>query len=433
MLPLVTAGLTSVASVVFVAFLSPVAALVLAACLVVAFVLAVWVGWAAGARAERAVSPRRAQLSDALVDQLTALDVLVAYDAADAAARRIRDADEALRAATVRRSVAGGLTGGAVSLLAGAASIGSLLLAAPLLGEGGFTGPALAVVVLLPMAVFEVFGPVPLALASWRSVRAAAERIARTVPDEVPDGLPRPAAADAAPSRPGAAPEPSERGLRLEGVRAHWPAASDAAAEDAGRLVDVALRVDRGERILVTGPSGAGKTTLAHVLVRFLDYEGSYRVDGVEARDLGEEQLRAIVGLCEQDPYLFDESIRQNLLFAHDTATDDELWDALERVRLADWVRERGGLDEPVGERGGLVSGGQAQRLSLARALIAGFPVLVLDEPTAGVDPAASDALLTDLLTATEGDRSVVLISHVAVPGGLIDREVRIEAGRTVD
>ncbi|WP_448004410.1 ATP-binding cassette domain-containing protein [Agromyces bauzanensis] len=179
------------------------------------------------------------------------------------------------------------------------------------------------------------------------------------------------------------------------------------------------------------GGSGAGKTTLAHVLVRFLDYAGSYRLGSVEASSLDPRDVRRLVGLVEQRPWLFDEDLRQNLIFARDTATDEELLDVLERVGLRDWVEERGGLDARVGERGALVSGGQAQRLALARAMLADFPVLVLDEPTANVDPDRADALLQDLLAAA-GGRTVLLIAHTGAPTELVDRVVTLEPERVV-
>nr|WP_237739255.1 ATP-binding cassette domain-containing protein [Microbacterium yannicii] len=178
------------------------------------------------------------------------------------------------------------------------------------------------------------------------------------------------------------------------------------------------------------GSSGAGKTTLAHALVRFLETDGGYDIGGRSVHDLAGDDVRLTVGLCEQQPMLFDEDVRQNLLFARETASDADLEAVLARVGLGSWLHERGGLDSRVGERGALVSGGQAQRIALARALLRGFPVLVLDEPTAGVDPAASDLLLADLLGAVRDDQAVVLISHVAVPDGLVDRVVRIEDGR---
>jgi len=414
--PLVASAVVALSAVVFVAFVSWPAALTLLACLIVAGLVATLWGWAAGGRAERDIAPLRARLADAVTDHLGSLDVLLAYGAEAESRARIAEADAAVRRAVVRRAGAQAATTAIVSLLAGAASILAVCVTAP--DAASLGGPALAVAVLVPMAVFEVFGAVPLAAASWRQVRASAERIAESVPTDIPAGLVR----DAAPAT-GEAPALGD-GLRLRDVSATWPGA----ATPSIRGVD--LDVHAGERVLVVGSSGAGKTTLAHVLVRFLDCTGTYEIGGRSVRDLSPDDVRLTVGLCEQQPMLFDEDIRQNLLFARDTATDEELTAVLERVGLGRWLAERGGLDARVGERGALISGGQAQRIALARALLHGFPVLVLDEPTAGVDPAASDALLTDLLQAVSPDQAVVLISHVAVPDGLVDRIVRLDAGR---
>lgn len=203
--------------------------------------------------------------------------------------------------------------------------------------------------------------------------------------------------------------------------------------QDRDALDGLDLTLDQGRRIAVVGLSGSGKTTLAQVLLRFLDVDaGSYTLAGVDAYALDGDDVRRLVGLCAQDAHLFDSSVRENLLLARKDVTEDDLRDALARARLLDWADSLpDGLDTLVGEHGARLSGGQRQRLALARALLADFPVLVLDEPAEHLDLPTADALTADLLAATEG-RTTLLITHRLAGLEAVDEVVVLDEGRVV-
>ena len=182
--------------------------------------------------------------------------------------------------------------------------------------------------------------------------------------------------------------------LRVRGLHARY-------GTDGPWVLDgLDLDLVSGRSVAVVGSSGAGKSTLANVLLRFLPYEGgSITLDGAPVSELAGDDYRRIVGLVSQDAYIFDTTLEENLRLARRDATPAQLRDALDRARLLEWITGLpDGLDTRVGAHGAEISGGQRQRLALARALLADFPVLVVDEPGEHLDIAAADALVADLL-----------------------------------
>lgn len=420
--PLVSAGVVAVLSVVAVAIVSVPAALVLVLALAVAALLGSVVTRSIAERSDRETAADRGRVADLVLDTVRTLDVFAAYGTLDERLAHIARLDAGVTRAVRRRGTVEALVGALVGLVGGGAVIGILAVGAPAVVSGALDGPLWALTVFVPLALFEVVGGVPLAVLTLRRVRAAAERVEQVVPARVPAGIVPEPEQDADPA------ELAVSGPVTVAVRdltVQWPGATTPAVDG------VSLDLRPGEVVVLEGPSGAGKSTLVDALVRFVDHQGSYTLDGVSAKDMHPDAVRARIGLIEQDPFVFDQSVRQNLLFARETATDDELLAVLDRVGLGEWVGRRGGLDASVGERGGLVSGGQAHRLALARALLHAFPVLVLDEPTADIDPDLGDAVLHDLVTtARAAGRTVVIVSHVPVRADLVDRTLRMAAGR---
>ncbi|SEE91698.1 thiol reductant ABC exporter subunit CydD [Streptomyces sp. Ag109_O5-10] len=417
LLPVGAAVAVSAGAVGFTAWLLPEAGAALAVGLLAAGAGVPVVTSAVARRAEHRLAPARGLLATRVTDLLTGTAELTVAGALPARTDEARRADGTLTRIASRGATATALGDGLTALLTGLTVAAAALLGARAVADGRLSGVAMAVVVLTPLAAFEAVLGLPAAVRHRQRVRRSAERIY-----EVLDA-PEPVREPERPRQAPAAPFP----VVLKGLTARYPGQS----RDALRGVDLTLH--EGRRVAVVGASGAGKSTLAQVLLRFLDPDaGSYTLAGVDAYGMDSDDVRRLVGLCAQDAHLFDSSVRENLLLARKDATEEDLREALGRARLLDWVDGLpDGLDTLVGEHGARLSGGQRQRLALARALLADFPVLVLDEPAEHLDLPTADALTADLLAATEG-RTTLLVTHRLAGLEAVDEVVVVDAGRVV-
>jgi ATP-binding cassette, subfamily C, bacterial CydC len=395
--PPLVALLAGTVSVAVTAAFLPAAAIVLAAGLLVGGLAVPAVSGALGRRSARLEATARGDLSAELVETLRGAPELAVHGCEDEALARLAVVDRDLVRLARRGALADGAGDGTRLLVTGATVAGVLAVAVTAHAAGGLDRVLIAMLALLALASFEAVQPLSQAARELGETLAAGRRLLELLDRE---------ATVRDPARPAPFPE-GPFTLALEGVRARY------ASGEPPALDGVDLRLDPGRRVALVGPSGAGKTTIVNLLVRFLDPEaGRVTVDGRDLRDYRQEDVRRAVAVAGQDSHLFATTIRENVLLGRVDATDEQLENALRKARILDWVRGLpDGWNTLVGEEGCELSGGQRQRLVVARALLADSPVLVLDEPTAHLDTATAERLIEDVLNAA-ADRTLLLITH---------------------
>ena len=351
----------------------------------------------ASRRAAKATAAARGELSATVTDLLSGSGELQAFGGQDAALAAADETDRRLTAQARRLAVAMGVGTGLSTAVTGLTVWGILVLGVAAVGDGALSRVPLAVLTLTALASFEAVTIMPAAALQLGSARASAVRISAIL------DAPEPVAEPQAPRTLAAGPVH----VRLSGVQVRY--------EPGGPLVLDGLDLDLppGRRVALVGPSGAGKSTVAALLLRFVEPAGgTATLNGTDLSCYSADTVRTVIGGCPQDPHIFQGSIGDNLRLARPGASEQELAAAAASARLLPWIDSLPrGWDTPLGARGAAMSGGERQRLALARALLADPAIMILDEPTAHLDPDARAALTGDLLALTEG-RATLLITH---------------------
>lgn len=413
--PLLGGGFACLGLVIVTAWLLPAATPIVASGLLVVGLGVPLFTWRVSRTPEARLAAARGTLAAGIVDALQAAPELRLLGRRRAVADALVEADAVVvrhdRSAVSR----GGGADALIQLGLGATLLGLIVVGVPAVSAGDLDGVLLGALLVLALAAGEAVGPLPAATRALATAGNAARRLGEVLDTDVPAPDPeRPI-----PARGGA--------LAFQRVTARYPGGVEPA------VAQVDLTVAPGHTVAVVGRSGAGKSTVGGLAVRFLDPDGGeVRLGVLPATSITGDDLRRWVTLTPQDGQVLQGTVAANLRLAAPEATEAELWQALAAAQLDRWVAGLpDGLRTPLGDQGSRLSGGQRHRLALARTLLVGAPVVVLDEPTADLDAVTGRAFLRDILRAVRG-RGLVLLTHDLRPLPVVDEVVVLEAGRVV-
>ncbi len=359
----------------------------------------------------------RGELNARIVDGVQGAQDLLAFGAEEEQQRAVATLNHRLGRLQGRMAFVTGLQDALGDLLMNLAMLSVLVLAIPLISGGDVRGVYLAFLALVVLGSFEAVQALGTAGRFLGRSVGAGERLFEIVDAE-------PEVRD--PAKP--LPLPQDHTLEFDGVGFRYETGGPSVLED------VSFLLERGKRIAIVGPSGAGKSTLTGLTLRFWNpTSGGISLGGHDACGYSQDEVRSLIGFVSQDTHVFNDTLRANLLLAKPGATDDDLRRTITRAQLSALVqRLPGGLESPLGEQGLKLSGGERQRLSVARALLKDAPLLVLDEPTANLDPVTERGLL-DAIYGAMRDRATLVITHRLVRMEEMDEILVLDAGRVVE
>lgn len=359
----------------------------------------------------------REELNTLLADSLKGLTEITAFGREKLQIDKATGKGNAFARLQLRISTGNALTGTLTQLLANLAMVATLCLSVHLVSLGQFQGIWIAALTMGVLAAFEAVHGLSRFLPNLEENLAAGERVFKLVDAPLP------------PKKPDHDHRPSTGGeVTIRNLTFTYPGA------DRPVLKNIDFHLPAGGRLAIVGPSGAGKSTVAQLLLGFWDYrEGSVLLDGKEVKAFSEDNLWSTIGLVSRQTYLFNATVRENLLLAKPDATEEELLEASERVQLLPHLASLPkGWDTLIGEGGWKLSGGQRQLVALARTFLKNPAILVLDEATEGLDPITEKQVLAAIKQLMKG-RTTIMITHRLIGLEDMDEILVLNRGEIVE
>jgi ATP-binding cassette subfamily C protein CydC len=420
--PPLTALLIAAGTAIFLSFFSPLLSVVLLALFLSLGLFLPWLSYTLSLEPAAGLVRNRAALHGKLVDGILGMADVLAFNRSAHLAGQIAAISQAYGMAQGRLARISALQAGLVTFLTNLGLWLALLIAIPLVNARELNGVMLAPLALLTLAAFEAVTPLPLAAQMWGVTCEAANRLFQIVdtPAEVVD---HPMARSISVADLG-----GEVGIEFDHLSFTYPGQHEPA------LRDVSFRVQPGQVAAIVGPSGAGKSTLAQLLLRFWDFSrGGISIAGVSIRDYAQDDVRAMIGLVSQNAHFFNTNVYENLRFAGRRISNQEIELAARAALMDETIcRMPQEYRTLLGSQGQRLSGGERQRLAIARMLLKDAPIVILDEPTANLDPITERQVLATLFGLLKG-KMTLLITHRLVGMENVDQILVMDGGRVVE